>query len=83
MNIYYINFLLYFLLPCHTAYYNNLHRRLNMHLLADNSVICTLRDFRIYLHDTDQSQCIKQLQCIINQFIAQYHCILILKAVIY
>ena len=25
----------------------------------------TLRDCRIYLHATDQSQCIKQLECII------------------
>ena len=34
-------------------------------LLTDNWVICRLCDSLIYLHTTDQSQCIKQLQCII------------------
>ena len=46
---------------------NNLHLRLNMQITQlSASRLC---DSRIYLHTTDQSQRIKQLQCIIIMFI--------------
>ena len=45
------------LMPTNTAYCNNMHRRLNMQ-------ITQLSASSIYLHTTDQSQPIKQLQCI-------------------
>ena len=51
------------------------HHRLNMHELSylqtSNWVVCRLHDSHIYLHAIDQSQCIKQLQCIIICIIAK------------
>ena len=41
----------------------NEYRRLNTQI-TQLSAICRLRDSRIYLHAIDQSQRIKQLQCI-------------------
>ena len=47
---------------CRGKSYQPSRRRAHCVIVA---FICTLRDCRIYLHATDQSQCIKQLQCII------------------
>ena len=42
----------------------------NYYLPAHNRVIYRLRDSRIYMHVIDQSQCIKQLQCIMKFFMS-------------
>ena len=49
-------------MPTNTAYCKNLHRRLKMQI-TELSADCVI--VSVYLHATDPSQRIKQLQCII------------------